>query len=139
MLVHVSAFYCRVFSEHCVQVGLWDTVVGHLLTGPEVSTYVTFVLWNFYYKLSSIKVVVDSSSSFDVLCWATEVCTGRLRLTALRLESKSGALQASDPDQQEFPGEKWGTKEWKTPSKKPTTQTPSKQKACCGHHCEYSS
>lgn len=111
-------------------------MVSHLLTRPEVSIYITFVIWSLCYKLSSTKAVVDSSSSFDVWCWAAERFV-QWDFTMLRLESKTGALQVSDPDWQEFQRRNEKVRSRMLLHKKPTTQTPNIQKACCGHHSEY--
>lgn len=119
-----------------VNTGLWNTVVTHLLTRPEVSTYITFVMWNLYYKLSSIKAVVHSSSSFDVWCWAAERLV-EWDLTVLSLESKTGAFQMSDPDQQEIERRNEEVRSRMLLHKTTTTQTPNIQKACCGHHNEH--
>lgn len=139
MLVHVSTFYCRDFNEYCVHVGLWNTALSHLPMWPEISTNIMFVPWNFCSKLSSMNVVVDSSSSFDVLCWAAKkFVEGDFALLCSDWKAKLVLSKCWIQMSRSFRGEvrNWGEED--SFKKRNTTEIPNKQKACCGHHCEYS-
>lgn len=81
-----------------------------------------------------MKVVVDSSSGFDVLCWAAQRvgCKGEPSLSCAPAGKQNWCTPSVGSGPARVSEEKWGTKAWETPSEK----TPNKQKACFGYPCE---